>query len=163
MVFEIRECEKSTWKYFGKYHYLSDKLPGGFIKTYGLYHNNEQIGFQCFAEYVPWKDKRQPRTLHSNRTVIHPDYVGFGLGIKLINLTSQMLHDEGYKIMAKFSSLPVYKAMSKIKEWKLVAVGNDTSAGGGNMTRDTGFRKKVKWYSFIYVPEKGGAEAPPIN
>ena len=50
------------------------------------FYNNNQIGFQCFANYTPHK-KGTIIIYHSNRTVIHPDYNGMGLGIKLINET----------------------------------------------------------------------------
>lgn len=151
--FEIKPVDKSTWAMFSRYHYLSEKLPGGRIYTFGLFHDNQQIGFQCFANYVPTRKGDTP-IYHSNRTVIHPDYVGFGLGIKLINETSIYMNKTfKYKIMAKFSSLPVYKAMMKQQKWILKDYGYDTSEMKvGNKIR-TSTRKKVKWYSFVFVGE----------
>ena len=153
LEFEIRKADRETWKMFSKYHYLSDRLPGGHIETYGLFLGNEQIGFQCFANYVPWGDKTKPEKMHSNRTVVHPDYAGLGLGIKIINETSRIMRGEGYEIRAKFSSIPVYKAFCYYPDlWKLVAIerklkGNAT----GNMQRIGGFRKKVKTYSYKFI------------
>lgn len=149
LEFAIKECDRKSWKYFSKYHYLSENLPGGFIKHYGIYHNNEQIGFQCFAEYTPWRDKKKKRKLHSNRTVIHPDYVGLGLGMILIDKTSELLIND-YDIYAKFSSLPVYKAMIKNDKWKLLGTQFFTESGGGNMTRKSSFRNKIKQYMFKF-------------
>jgi hypothetical protein len=41
-----------------------------------------------------------------------------GLGIKLINETSALLKQKiDCKIMAKFSAIPVFKAMRKQKQW----------------------------------------------
>ena len=154
LKFDIREVNKSTWKYFSKYHYLSDNLPGGSIYTFGLFHNDIQIGFQCFANYVP-PVKGKKRIYHSNRTVIHPDYSGLGMGITLINLTSKyMIENYDYKIMAKFSSLPVYKAMIKQKQWKFL--GEKRLMGkmqhGGKMERQAGFREYgIKTYHFEFI------------
>lgn len=152
LSFDIREVDRSTWKSFSKYHYLSDILPGGIIKTFGIFCGKNQIGFQCFANYVPRKTKTEKLIMHSNRTVIHPDYAGLGLGILLINETSEMMHLQGYKVMAKFSSTPVYKAMSKYNCWKLKE--EKTKLGKyyiGNNYRKTGFRENIKTYSFLYV------------
>lgn len=160
--FEIRRADRSTWRHFSKYHYLSDQLPGGHIETFGLFHGAEQIAFQCFANYVPWRkdDERGLREkMHSNRTVIHPDYAGFGLGILIINETSRIMVDEGYDVWAKFSSVPVAKSMLKCPDlWQLMNVSRPMrTVIGGKMKRDTGFREKVKTYSFRWV---GGGVQP---
>jgi ABC-type ATPase with predicted acetyltransferase domain len=149
--FEIREVQSSTWKMFSRYHYLSERLPGGKMYCFGLFHNNQQIGFQCFANYRPTTPGTTPM-YHSNRTVVHPDYVGLGLGMKLINETSKYMRETyKYIIMAKFSSLPVYKAMTKSKNWELSDFGYDTVNMKMSDRIRTTARKKVKWYSFRYI------------
>lgn len=154
LTFDLREVDRSTWKYFSKYHYLSEKLPGGIIKTFGLFHGRDQIGFQCFANYVPKRPSDEKMIMHSNRTVIHPDYAGLGMGILLINESSKIMKSQNFKVMAKFSSTPVFKAMSKFPElWVLKEV--KTQIGkmnvGGNMMRKAGFRENVKTYSFEFI------------
>lgn len=137
-------------------HYLSDKLPGGKIFIYGLFHKNDQIGFQCFANYCPHSNKTKKMIYHSNRTVIHPDYAGMGLGIKLINETSKMIHDKEFRVFAAFSSTPIFKSMMKQKQWALKSVKRDvTSHGYGSFANKNHMRTKVKMYSFEYV---GGEE-----
>ena len=152
--FQIAPCERKRWKNFSKYHYLSDNLPGGHIETFGVYLNNEQIGFQCFANYVPHR-KNTIKIMHSNRTVIHPDYVGFGMGMDVIDLTSKYMTEQGYRVMAKFSSLPVFNSMSKHPNWLLAKVSTNTDGGqmqqGGNMKRNGGVRQKTKTFSFKYI------------
>ena len=150
--FDIRRVGRETWKYFSKYHYLSERLPGGNIETFGLFHGENQIGFQCFANYVP-HGKGTVKQMHSNRTVIHPDYAGFGMGIMLINKTSAVMADEGFDVRAKFSSTPVFKSMSRQECWKLMKIDRNTKiVCGVNMTRRTGFRENVKTYSFKFIP-----------
>lgn len=153
LEFDIRPIGRESWKYFSKYHYLSDQLPGGVIKLFGLFHKNDQIGFQCFANYTPCR-KGDKMKMHSNRTVIHPDYVGLGLGMRLIELTSDIMHKDGFDVWAKFSSVPVAKAFEKSPNWKLINVMRFTAKSGGNMLRDSGFRNAVKTYSYHYEPKK---------
>jgi ABC-type iron transport system FetAB ATPase subunit len=152
--FEIAKCDKNSWSRFSKYHYLNHRLPGGHIETFGIYFEGQQIGFQCFANYVPHRKNTQ-RIMHSNRTVIHPDYVGFGIGMKLIDLTSAIMKKEGFSVMAKFSSIPVYKSMIRNKNWKLCASSSNTSSSqynpGGNMNRISGLRQATRTFSFRFV------------
>lgn len=133
---------------------MNENLPGGHIYTFGLFLGHDQIGFQCFANYVPWKDKSKPKIYHSNRTVIHPDYQGFGLGMNLINETSKyMVQKHPFRIMAKFSSEPIYRSMSKNPDWHFLGVKRKMNKMnvGGNMIRQSGFREKgTKTYSFEF-------------
>jgi len=150
--FDIRRVDRQSWRYFSKYHYLSDKLPGGHIETFGLFCGDDQIGFQCFANYVPCR-RGKIEKMHSNRTVIHPDYAGLGMGIKLINETSKIMCDTGYDVWAKFSSTPVYLAMRRQPCWEIKRIERKTKTViGGNMMRDKGFRQDVKTYSFRFNP-----------
>lgn len=149
--FDVREVNSTTWKYFSKYHYLSSNMPGGLIKTFGVFCGEEQIGFLCFANYVPRK-KGRPIQMHFNRLVIHPDYVGLGLGVKILNVTSAYIHSLGYEVWGKFSSMPVKKGCDRNKNlWKLVKIQRDTPSGSGNMLRKSGFRKHVKTYSYKWI------------
>ncbi len=89
-----------------------------------------------------------------------------GLGILLINETSEIVHQQGYRVMAKFSSTPIYLSMKKQDAWCLRGVERVTSGhtlrhGGSarrgykvNMAKGefAGFRVDVKTYSFEYIP-----------
>lgn len=145
--FEIAECGRAAWKDFSKYHYLSSKLPGGNLFLYGLFYEGKQIGFQCFANYVPGKFQM----FHSNRLVIHPDYCGLGLGPRMADITSQMMKNKGYKVMAKFSSVPMFKSRSKNKLWKLRDTGYMTPPAKHDLKRIATQRNKVRWWSFEFI------------
>lgn len=151
--FDIREIDKQSWRYFSKYHYLSEKLPGGRNYIFGLFSGENQIGFQCFSNYVPIR-KGTTAIYHSNRTVIHPDYAGMGLGILLINESSRLMkQNTKFKIMAKFSSTPIYKSMIKNSEWKLREIKRQVGKTkvGGKILRKVCYRENLKMYSFEYV------------
>jgi energy-coupling factor transporter ATP-binding protein EcfA2 len=157
LQFDIKEIDSSSWRYFSKYHYLSKRLPGGKNYFYGLFYKNEQIGFQCFSNYTPHR-VGTIKIMHSNRTVIHPDYVGLGLGIQLINKCSKLFHEKyNFRIMAKFSSIPVYKSMIKDPNWSFLGQKfmMTSMPKGGTMLREKGFRELgVKTYSFEFKYNK---------
>lgn len=155
LEFTIRECDRKTWKYFSKYHYLSQNLAGGHVEFFGLYHNNEQIGFTCFANYVPHR-KGTVKQMHSNRVVVHPDYVGLGLGELLVNETSKLMKQKGYDVRAKFSSIPMHKIRQRRPDlWQLIKVDRNMNVKAtgtlSNRKKDNAFRQKVKTYSYKYI------------
>lgn len=124
------------------------------IQAYGIFHGQNQIGFQCFANYTP-DQKGKKRVMHSNRTVIHPDYVGFGLGIELINATCGDMTKRGFRVMAKFSSAPVRKALERHHDlWRLMGISRDTMTGDLVGHRSQSVRRHIKTYSYLYVPSE---------
>jgi len=151
---EIRETDGKEWRHFSKYHYLSDRLPCGVVKYFGLFVGDRQIGFQCFANYVPHVDKTKPMQMHFNRTVILPDFVGLGIGSRLINATSKIMARMGYDIRAKFSSEPVYRSLTKSSLWALVSVDRKLKNKKGKIGRGTqSMRSLVKTYSFRFIDD----------
>jgi len=171
LEFDIYETTRSTWPYFSKYHYLSDRLSGGKSYYFGLWAGQNQIGFLAFSNYVPHR-KGTKMQLHFNRLVIHPDYCGFGLGIYFLNECSKIVANKDYEVMGKFSSAPVYNALKKDKNWRLNDVARKHKIiVGGNMQRGKktgytrqnqaiagkshGFRMDVKTWSFKFINNYG--------
>ena len=153
--FDVRRCNRSAWKFFSRYHYLSERVPGGHNEFFGLFHGDDQIGFQAFSNYVPHRPGTK-KIMHSNRVVIHPDYCGFGLGLRLTEACAPLMVQQGYRVMAKLSALPMVKPRLKNPRWRLRDVKRAHKLTlGGNMSRRGGFRLDVKTYSFEYV---GGAD-----
>lgn len=153
LAFDVRPVTSESWKYFSKYHYLSEKMPGGKIYSFGLFHGERQIGFACFANYVPIKKNKTP-IFHSNRVVVHPDFAGFGLGLRLVNAASSYLKKTyGIRIMAKFSSIPMFRSRLKDPQWKLKDIKRQIGKTkvGGTIERKTGYRENIKTYSFEFV------------
>lgn len=154
LEFSVRKVDRKSWKFFSKYHYLSDKLAAGKCYYYGLFEGANEVGFVAFNNYVPKRKTHAHWTMHFNRLVIHPDYCGLGLGIKFLNEASRLLSKEmngGVRIMGSFSSIPTYKLLIKDKHWKLrkksVILKNYTS--GKAMGRSK-FRHNVTMFSFEY-------------
>ncbi len=153
LQFSVRQTTKDTWKYFSKYHYLSEKIPGGKNYFYGLFYGGEQVGICNFSNYVP-KKKNKQLIMHSNRVVIHPDYIGFGLGIKLVEAAcDDLLKRLDCVIYAKFSSVPMYKSRMKNKKWKLLNVKRDLKVGKFYGKKRESIRHKVKTFTFRYLTQ----------
>lgn len=151
LKFEVRECDRSSWRYFSKYHYLNENLPGGVIRLYGLFEGENQIGFQCFANYKPHSDKNVPMIMHSNRTVIHPDYVGLGLSLPLINHTSADMSLKGFNVMARFSSIPIHRLFERSPSWKLLSQTIPTKIRvNTNIIRHSGYRQDATVFSYNF-------------
>jgi len=148
--FDIKQTDGKEWKYFSKYHYLSEKLPGGKLYHYGLFCGDNQIGYLNFANYIP-QVPNQSIKYHFNRLVIHPDYVGFGLGIKFLN--ESIAHFKTIldcEVFGAFSSIPVYKALLKDSKWKLNSIRRSLKKIG--YTNNNKFmRTLVTMFSFKYI------------
>lgn len=157
--FDIHQVTSESWGFFSKYHYLSDNLPGGKVMFFGLFHGQDQIGFQCYAAYLPGRND----IMYSNRVVIHPDYAGLGLGLRFIDETAKYLAAQNLFVRATFSSIPLYKARMRSRFWRLISDKKkikseplyDRDTGFSRTTKADGksaFRAKVRLFSFEYRP-----------
>lgn len=149
--FEFKQCDPKSWRLFSKYHYLNSSPPRGFSICFGVFYEQRQIGFQAFSNYVPTKNIHEKHILHSNRTVVHPDFVGLGLGLKMVNIGAAILYENGFHdIRAKLSSVPMIKARNKSENWKLINQVLDLKRQ--RLPSGYGFkRSKVKCCIFKYI------------
>lgn len=148
---DVRAVSKNTWPFFSKYHYLSSRLPTGKIYNYGLFRGQDQIGYICYAAYIIGKHD----IFFPNRCVIHPDYAGLGLGIKLISETSKLMVQKGYKIMLKGTSIPVYKSLLKDPLWRFKKISRPIKQGKSGYkstkkARKNTIRTKTTTYHFDF-------------
>lgn len=161
LTFDIREVDRRTWPMFSKYHYLSERLPVGRLWCFGLFHGADQVGFLCFANYVP-RRKGHRVILHWNRLVIHPDYAGFGLGIRMVDVTSAHMAALGYRIMSKFSSRPMRRATAGSANWRVVRIQRriGRTPYGAKLQRGKGsFRENVSTVTVEYAGPRRRADA----
>ena len=88
--------------------------------------------------------------------MIHPDFTGLGLGIYLINESTKLMKEEhkNARIMARFSSVPVFKALNRDDHWRLLKVCKvmKRMKSGKGMDRNDSFRDKgTTSFSFEYT------------
>ena len=148
LAFEIRPTSWRPWKAFAKYHYLSHNIVMN-SKCFGLFYGDQQIGFGAYTSYLPGYQM----IMYSNRVVIHPDYCGFGLGLRFVNITAKYMKENGFEIRAKFSSIPLLKARLKDEEnWRLRNTDVKLLRKGEPQHRSKKqVRNKVRTYVFDFV------------
>ena len=135
---------------------MSDKLPGGKLYCFGLFHDTRQVGFICFANYVPQR-KGTKKILHFNRLVIHPDFQGLNLGGAFVNETSRhMKRVYNVRVMGKFSAMPVFRMLRNDPNWKLLkTIRTFGQLQRGKGIRQSGFREAgIRAWSFEYFEAK---------
>ena len=91
---------------------------------------------------------------HSSRVVIHPDYVGIGLGLKFVNEVCQYFYDanRSIQIQTVSSNKPMISQQLKSGRWEMIGSSFDTNVRNKNIRSNT-IRLKVKKYSFKFIPE----------
>lgn len=147
--FDIKEGGEENWKNLGKYHYLSHKIPGGKRTCYTLFESNKCVGIVFFSNYTP-KRKNRNFIMHFNRLVIHPDYQGFGLGLKFLNICSEHMTKLGYDVRGVFSSKSMVKNCLRDPNWKFQGAKTKSNYTITSMRRSGSIRLDVKMYSFKY-------------
>lgn len=90
--------------------------------------------------------------------VIHPDYSGLGLGLWFSETTNDLFMKKmgSIRIMAKFSSIPLFRILMKSTKWKYLLTKRVMGSlpRGGTMDRKSGFREGgIKTFHFEYKGE----------
>jgi energy-coupling factor transporter ATP-binding protein EcfA2 len=152
LEFAVYPCDGTAWRMFARYHYLSDRLPGG-SACYGLWHGADQIGFCAASIYVPPR-KSMPTLRHLNRLVIHPDYAGLGLGLPFSTTVAGDRVRLGERVAVTFSARPMGKALARDANWRALPkerrIGRKHNARlGGQQAAST--RYNVTLYRYEYV------------
>ena len=112
--------------FFRKYHYLNTTLKNSSSKCYGLFDEEEQIGFIAVAHFP---HPSNPKIKHISRLVILPDYQGIGLGRKFLNVVSDMYAKQGFDIGIVTSAKNLIGALVRDKSWTLVRYGKCSPTG----------------------------------
>jgi len=116
---EIRECNRSLWTKFRKYHYLNTTLATA-TKSYIAIINNEKIGFISIIKFVHPKVKNMYRV---HRLVILPDYQGIGIGNKLLNFIAEKYYNEKFRFSIVTSTPALIFSLNKNNKWKCKRIG----------------------------------------
>lgn len=147
----MRECDRSEWAKFRRYHYLNSDLSNA-AKCYGLYDVDEIIAFIAVV-HQPNKNSRIKRV---TRLVVHPDYQGIGIGTKFLNVIAKMYSEKGYDFSIVTSAKNLIRSLLHDKHWILTRYSANRCANQSKiMTKKTAsfqptIRNKCKTSSFFY-------------
>ena len=143
--FEVRECKRSEWAKFRKYHYLNTDLPSA-AQCYGLYDGENIIGFLGVLHQPHARNKKIKRVC---RLVILPDYQGIGLGTKLLNVIAERYTKLGFDFSIVTSAKNFIYALKKSDKWLLQAYCISSKHGKIDGNRAS-LRMNCKTARFMY-------------
>lgn len=118
--------DKSIWKMFAKYHYLSHSHNSN-ATVYLAIVNNEIAGFISVYTFAHPKVKNIKKV---HRLVVLPDYQGIGIGLKLLNEIGKTYKEKKYRYSITTSSPSLIFALKRDKNWALKNFGRNKVSGG---------------------------------
>lgn len=124
--FEIYKTQdKSIWRVFAKYHYLSHTHHNG-AQVYTAYINNKLAGF-CSILHFPHPKVKNIKRVH--RLVILPDYQGAGFGIKFLQFIGDIYLKDKYRFTIVTSAPSLINYFKNSKNWFLKSYGRKPKVG----------------------------------
>lgn len=142
----MARVHRKEWNRFSKYHYLSHYHHPA-AECYGLFIDKELAGF-CSVLHFPHPILKNLKRVH--RLVIHPDYQGLGIGLRLLNDVAK-LYIPKFKFGIITSSPPLILSLSNSPDWVLIDQGRKVSTGGKihgskrSKTSDSRYRYTTSW------------------
>lgn len=125
--FEIYQTsDKSIWKMFYKYHYLSsshNNAANVFIATI----NDEIAGFLSVLHFPHHKSKNIKKV---HRLVVLPDYQGAGFGIMFLNEIGKIYKKQKQRYIITTSAPSLINALKKNKLWICNRYGRTKESSG---------------------------------
>lgn len=117
---QIAPCSPKEWTMFSHHHYLTGTLNTSARCWIALW-DGTPVGFVSSLAYPSGSVKNAWR---EHRTVVLPDYQGFGIGVRISDAVAQMFKSEGYRYFSKTAhprmgeyreNSPLWKPTSKNK------------------------------------------------
>jgi ABC-type polar amino acid transport system ATPase subunit/GNAT superfamily N-acetyltransferase len=132
--FEIfSTADKSIWKMFAKYHYLSHTHHDA-ASVYVALINNQIAGFLSVLHF-PNKVHKNFKKVH--RLVILPDYQGAGFGVKFLTEIAKKYREDKYIFGITTSTPSLIYSLKKKLEWVCIHFGKVTPHKGLSQLKKT--------------------------
>ena len=105
------------WDKYARFHYLSHSF-GSAAKVFRLTCNGETCGFQASIRHM-----NPANLIFAHRTVVRPEYQGFGIGDAVHNLLGAYVKSRGMRFRVHTSHPKVRRAMrAQPKLWKTLFI-----------------------------------------
>jgi ABC-type phosphate/phosphonate transport system ATPase subunit/GNAT superfamily N-acetyltransferase len=117
ITLRVYETNTTAWQLFKGYHYLSsdiNKAARCFCATW----NNKPVAF-CAVLHMPHPKCSTFKREH--RTVVLPDYQGFGIGNKLSEFVAEHYTKKGFRFISSTSHPSMINHRKKSKLWKVTS------------------------------------------
>lgn len=132
----VSRVEYEVWNIFKKHHYLTHNAPKS-AKYFLFEWNNKPVAINCVISQPSGTIERAVR---GSRTVVLPDFQGFGIGSRITNFMGGVYKDSGYRYFTKTINPALGEYRNKMdKIWK-------TSSKHGRVLNNlAGNNTKFKW------------------
>tara|TARA_B100000073_G_scaffold245279_1_gene205826 strand:+ start:869 stop:2044 length:1176 start_codon:yes stop_codon:yes gene_type:complete len=121
---KIYQCTKDYWGMFAKHHYLTSEIPP-IVRCYLATWDDVIVGFSSSislpGKIPPLYDGDNRNKYRECRTVVLPDFQGFGIGTRLSDKIADMHIEEGYRYFSKTSHIRMGEYRQKSDLWRATA------------------------------------------
>lgn len=143
---ELLPCGVEAWSMFSKHHYLTEDINKS-AKFWLCIWESNVVGFGSAIAFPSGTIKKAFR---EHRTVVFPDYQGFGIGVRISDAIAEIYITEGYRYFSKTTHPRMGGYRNNSPLWKATSKNMMVRKGGEN--------KKLKWdvrkvfsYSHEYI------------
>lgn len=144
---KIFRSKYEAWHLFKQHHYLSSDLNKS-AKCFICAWNEIPVAISAILSFPHAKIKNAWR---ESRTVVLPDYQGFGIGVRLSDFIGSVIKNRGGRFYSRTTHPAMISYRSNSKNWRITGKGK-TSAMGKNSTKQDSWKQDNRFcYSFEYI------------
>jgi energy-coupling factor transporter ATP-binding protein EcfA2/ribosomal protein S18 acetylase RimI-like enzyme len=127
---QVSRVKSSTWNFFKKHHYLSEKSNKSYI--YLLFEwNKKPVGISVIGRHIGRNNVE--KSFRGSRIVVLPDYQGMGIGSKISEFSAGIIKNIGGKYYTKTINPALGEYRNKqINKWKPTAFNGKTRISKGH-------------------------------
>lgn len=144
--FTIKECDKSLWTNFRKYHYLNSELNKSAKCFVGLI-NNIPVSFFAVLHFPHSRVKNFKR---GHRLVVLPDYQGLGIGHLLSSKIAEYFVKKGFRFIITSSIKSLLQQRMNDKNWIVTRQSRSGSGSGVFQNKNIKGSTSCKKYTYGY-------------
>lgn len=153
---KIYPVDKTAWRLFSQYHYLSHKLHTA-AQCFGAF-----VGDRCvaFSSYLHYPHKKYKNVKKSHRLVVHPDWQGIGIGGYLSDWLALYLYKRGCRFYQTVAHPALISYHSKSPRWKKISDAQSAGFQTGSSSSIKSVKRRQKdgnlrrTFTFCFVPSK---------
>lgn len=147
---DIRSGDRSEWRLFRDYHYLTRNLPRN-ADCYIGEVEGEPVAWTAVIHFPHPTNKRVRRIC---RVVVLPDYQGLGIGDALSTWVAERYHARGYTPTIVLSSPQLMASYLRSPCWRLMRKGKIVGSRTGDMAkRRTSTGRLTATFNYIGEPK----------
>ena len=135
---EIWQCSKDLWSVFGKHHYLNTSINKSAM-CFSATWNGCLVGF---SSCLPFPNGNFKNGYREHRTVVLPDYQGFGIGVRLSDFVASYMVSQGKRFFSKTAHPRMGEYRERSPLWKPTSKNRRARQdySGASVTKENKYR-----------------------